>query len=68
MKLNDLANRTIYGLKSIGVNTIEDLCQITEKDIRKIRSIGEKSLDDIKELMKANGLSFKEEESIDELD
>lgn len=68
MELNDLANRTIYGLKSIGVNSIEDLCQTTEKDVRKIRSIGEKSLNDIKELMKANGLSFKEEESIDDFD
>nr|DAE46379.1 MAG TPA: DNA-directed RNA polymerase subunit alpha [Caudoviricetes sp.] len=48
--------RTENALKSIGILTVYDLVQKTERDLRKIPNIGKKSLNEIKDVLESKGL------------
>lgn len=58
----ELSVRSYNCLKRAGINTIEDLTSRTEDEMHKIRNLGLKSLNEIKNILKEKGLGFKEEE------
>lgn len=52
-------------LKRAGINTIEELCQMTKDDLYKLRNCGRKSIKEICEKMEEAGLHFKSSEEIE---
>lgn len=48
--------RTDNALKSIGILTVYDLVQKTERDLMKVPNLGKKSLNEIKDVLKSKGL------------
>lgn len=56
----DLSVRSYNCLKRAGINTLEELTRRTEEDIMKVRNLGKKSLQEIKEKLAALGLSLRE--------
>ncbi len=56
----DLSVRSSNCLKRAGINTVEELTQKTEDDLMKVRNLGKKSLQEIKEKVQELGLSLKE--------
>lgn len=58
----ELSVRSYNCLKRAGINTIEDLTSRTENQMHKIRNLGLKSLNEIKNILKDKDLGFKEEE------
>ena len=62
MKLDglELSVRAYNCLKRAGVNTTEELCDKTPEDMMRVRNLGRRSLEEILEVMKVNGLKFRE--------
>ena len=62
MNLNELelSVRAYSCLKRAGINTVEDLCSITAKDMLRVRNLGRKCLEQVIQVMKDNGLKFRE--------
>lgn len=58
----DLSVRSYNCLKRAGLNTVEDLTKKTEEEMMKVRNLGRKSLEEVKQKLAALGLSFKESE------
>lgn len=56
----DLSVRSYNCLKRAGINTLEELTRKTEEDIMKVRNLGKKSLQEIKEKLSTLGLSLRE--------
>lgn len=56
----NLSVRTYNCLKRAGIDTVEDLCDMTADEIIKVRNLGRMSLEEILWVMKANGLKFRE--------
>ena len=48
--------RTDNALKSIGILTVYDLVQKTERDLMKVPNMGKKSLNEIKDVLESKGL------------
>lgn len=46
-------------LKKSGINTLSDLVSLEEKEVFKLKSLGKKSLDELKEQFQQHGLKFK---------
>lgn len=55
----ELTQRSSNCLKRANINTIEELANKTEDDMMKIRNLGRKSLDEIKEKLLGIGISLK---------
>ena len=58
----DLSVRSYNCLKRFGIHTVEDLTQKTEEDMRKVRNLGNKSIDEIVAKLEGYGLSLKDKE------
>ena len=56
----DLSVRSYNCLKRAGINTVEELTIKTEEDMMKVRNLGKKSLQEVKEKLAALGLSLRE--------
>lgn len=56
----DLSVRSYNCLKRAGINTVEELIRKTEEDMMKVRNLGKKSLQEVKEKLGALGLSLRE--------
>ncbi|NMB12190.1 MAG: DNA-directed RNA polymerase subunit alpha [Firmicutes bacterium] len=56
----DLSVRSYNCLKRAGVNTVEELTRKTEEDMMKVRNLGKKSLQEVKEKLAALGLALRE--------
>jgi DNA-directed RNA polymerase subunit alpha len=54
----DLSVRSFNCLKRAGINTVEELTQGTEEDM-KVRNLGRKSLEEVQQKLEALGLSLK---------
>ena len=54
----DLSVRAISGLKSAGIQTLEDLIKTRRGDLLKIRNFGKKSLTELDELLEKKGLTW----------
>ncbi|HHW15310.1 MAG TPA: DNA-directed RNA polymerase subunit alpha, partial [Firmicutes bacterium] len=58
----DLSVRSYNCLKRAGINTVEELTRKTEEDMMKVRNLGRKSLEEVKQKLEALGLSLRESE------
>lgn len=58
----DLSVRSFNCLKRAGINTVEDLCNRTLKDMMKVRNLGRKSLEEVRSKLESLGLTFKDAE------
>ncbi|NLY11724.1 MAG: DNA-directed RNA polymerase subunit alpha [Firmicutes bacterium] len=56
----DLSVRSYNCLKRAGINTVDDLIRRTEEDMMKVRNLGKKSLQEVKEKLAALGLSLRD--------
>jgi DNA-directed RNA polymerase subunit alpha len=56
----DLSVRSYNCLKRAGINTVEELVRRTEEDMMKVRNLGKKSLQEVKEKLAALSLSLRE--------
>lgn len=66
--LNDLYDdglisiRTWQCCRRASIDRMKDVCQLTEDQMMRVRNLGKKSLDEIKKIMKENGMKFAMEE------
>lgn len=58
----DLSVRSYNCLKRAGINTVEELTRKTEEDMMKVRNLGRKSLEEVKQKLAVLGLSLKQSE------
>jgi DNA-directed RNA polymerase subunit alpha len=58
----DLSVRSYNCLKRAGINTVQELTEKTEADMMKVRNLGRKSLEEVKEKLAALGLSLRKED------
>ncbi|MEA4883199.1 MAG: DNA-directed RNA polymerase subunit alpha [Clostridia bacterium] len=58
----DLSVRSYNCLKRAGINTVEELTRKTEDDMMKVRNLGRKSLEEVKQKLESLGLSLKQPE------
>ena len=61
----DFTVRTFNNLKRANINTVFDIIQQSEDDLRKVRNMGKKSLDEIKQKIEKRGLRLRQEETQD---
>jgi len=58
----ELSVRSFNCLKRAGINTVQELTQKTEEDMMRIRNLGRKSLDEVKNKLADMGLGFEPSE------
>jgi DNA-directed RNA polymerase subunit alpha len=58
----DLSVRSFNCLKRAGINTVAELVQKTDEDMMKVRNLGKKSLEEVKQKLAALGLSLRSSE------
>lgn len=58
----DLSVRSYNCLKRAGINTVEELTDKTEDDMMKVRNLGKKSLEEVKQKLEELSLTLKEDE------
>ena len=58
----DLSVRSYYYLRRAGVKTMRDIAEMTEDKLMKVRNLGRKSLQEIKDKLAEYGLTLKGEE------
>jgi DNA-directed RNA polymerase subunit alpha len=58
----ELSVRSYNCLKRASINTVEDLANRTEEEMMKVRNLGRKSLDEVKNKLHSLGLALREEE------
>jgi DNA-directed RNA polymerase subunit alpha len=55
-----LTTRTLHSLKEEGVDSVAALVSLSEKDLKKVPGIGERSLDEIKKQLAMSGMELKD--------
>ncbi|WP_293172856.1 DNA-directed RNA polymerase subunit alpha [Oceanithermus sp.] len=55
-----LSTRVLHNLKEEGIDSVANLTALTERELKKVPGIGERSVEEIKERLAAVGLSLKE--------
>lgn len=55
----ELSVRSFNCLKRAGINTVSDLCNKTEDDMLKVRNLGKKSFDEVRQKLDELGLGLK---------
>lgn len=58
----ELSVRSFNCLKRAGINTVSELTEKSEDDMMKVRNLGKKSLDEVKNKLEELGLSLRESE------
>ncbi len=58
----DLSVRSFNCLKRAGIDTVQDLISKTEEDMIKVRNLGKKSLDEVRQKLQSLGLELKKED------
>ncbi len=58
----DLSVRSFNCLKRAGINTVEDLISKSEEEMMKVRNLGKKSFDEVKEKLNSLGFELSSEE------
>ena len=58
----DLSVRSFNCLKRAGINTVNDLINKSEEEMMKVRNLGKKSFDEVKEKLKSLGYELNSEE------
>jgi DNA-directed RNA polymerase alpha subunit len=47
-------------VRNLRLTTLADLCRISEPELRQVKNVGEKSVDEIKHALRAYGLSLRD--------
>ncbi|ADV68542.1 DNA-directed RNA polymerase subunit alpha [Deinococcus maricopensis] len=55
-----LTTRVLHSLKEEGIDSVDALCALSDRDLKKVPGIGERSLDEIKAQLAQFGLSLKD--------
>ena len=58
----DLSVRSYNCLKRAGINSVQELTEKTEADMMKVRNLGRKSLDEVKNKLDDLGLELRQED------
>ena len=58
----DLSVRTFTRLRQAGINSIEELTNMTPSELEKVRNLGRKSYEEILAVLKEHGLHLKGED------
>ena len=58
----DLSVRSYNCLKRAGINTVQELANKTEEDMMKVRNLGRKSLEEVKEKLEELGLGLRKDD------
>lgn len=56
----ELSSRVLHSLQEEGIDSVNALLALSERDLKKVGGIGEKSLEEIKDQLAARGLHLKE--------
>lgn len=56
----ELSNRVLHSLQEEGIDSVNALMALSERDLKRVSGIGEKSLDEIREQLAARGMKLKE--------
>jgi DNA-directed RNA polymerase subunit alpha len=56
----ELSSRVLHSLQEEGVDSVDALLALSERDLKKVGGVGEKSLEEIKDRLAASGLRLKE--------
>lgn len=56
----ELSRRVLHSLQEEGIDSVNALLALSERDLKKVGGVGEKSLEEIKERLVACGLRLKE--------
>ena len=62
----DLSIRAYNGVKRFGINTVKQLASKTENELKKIRNLGPRSVEEMKNKLHSLGLKLKGEEELEE--
>lgn len=57
----DLSVRAFNCLTRAGIKTVEELTQMTEEDFKKVRNLGKKSTEEVRQKLQSLGFDFKED-------
>ena len=55
-----LTTRVLHSLKEEGIDSVDALCALSDRDLKKVPGIGERSLDEIKVQLAQFGLALKD--------
>ena len=58
----DLSVRSYNCLKRAGINTVQELTNKTEEDMMKVRNLGRKSLEEVKDKLEELGLGLRKDD------
>lgn len=56
----ELSSRVLHSLQEEGIDSVEALLALSERDLKKVGGVGDKSLEEIKERLQAQGFELKE--------
>lgn len=56
----ELSNRVLHSLQEEGIDSVNALMALSERDLKRVSGIGEKSLDEIRERLAVRGMKLKE--------
>jgi DNA-directed RNA polymerase subunit alpha len=56
----ELSSRVLHSLQEEGIDSVDALLALSERDLKKVGGVGDKSLEEIKERLAARGLKLKE--------
>ncbi len=56
-----LSVRAYHCLRRRGIRTVEDLCALTEEELKKTRNLGLKAREEVLKALAVRGLALKEE-------
>jgi len=56
----ELSNRVLHSLQEEGIDSVNALMALSERDLKRVSGIGEKSLDEIREQLAGRGMKLKE--------
>ncbi len=56
----ELSSRVLHSLQEEGIDSVDALLALSERDLKKVGGVGEKSLEEIKERLEAASLQLKE--------
>lgn len=56
----ELSNRVLHSLQEEGIDSVNALMALSERDLKRVSGVGEKSLEEIRERLAARGMKLKE--------
>ncbi len=57
----ELSNRTINALRMNGISTLSDACKLSRQEMKRLKGMGAKSLEELEEFLATMGMALREE-------